>query len=232
MAVLCSWKRDSAAHRLLPPQPALDPGGRASASSWHVDLFLFFFFWEMMLVPMYFLIALWGHVGHRWSSHASTPPPSSSSTPRLSGLIMLVAILGLAADPPCRPPACFTFSYADAAQYAHECTRCPVPADAGLLPRLRRQDARWCHCTAGCRTPTVRRRPPARLIWPASCSRPLPMVCCALALPLFPDASAEFAPIRHGAGSQAASSTAPCWPLPRPTSSGWSPTPASPTWAS
>ena len=28
-----------------------------------VDLFLFFFFWEMMLVPMYFLIALWGHSG-------------------------------------------------------------------------------------------------------------------------------------------------------------------------
>ena len=26
-----------------------------------IDLFMFFFFWEMMLVPMYFLIALWGH---------------------------------------------------------------------------------------------------------------------------------------------------------------------------
>ncbi|MFI7826823.1 proton-conducting transporter membrane subunit, partial [Acinetobacter baumannii] len=28
-----------------------------------IDLFLFFFFWEMMLVPIYFLIALWGHKG-------------------------------------------------------------------------------------------------------------------------------------------------------------------------
>ena len=26
-----------------------------------LDLFLFFFFWELMLVPMYFLIAIWGH---------------------------------------------------------------------------------------------------------------------------------------------------------------------------
>ena len=26
-----------------------------------MDLFLFYFFWELMLVPMYFLIALWGH---------------------------------------------------------------------------------------------------------------------------------------------------------------------------
>jgi len=26
-----------------------------------LDLFLFYFFWELMLVPMYFLIAIWGH---------------------------------------------------------------------------------------------------------------------------------------------------------------------------
>ena len=26
-----------------------------------LDLFLFFFFWELMLVPMYFLIGIWGH---------------------------------------------------------------------------------------------------------------------------------------------------------------------------
>ena len=26
-----------------------------------VDLFLFYFAWELMLVPMYFLIAIWGH---------------------------------------------------------------------------------------------------------------------------------------------------------------------------
>ena len=26
-----------------------------------LDLFLFYFFWELMLVPMYFLIGVWGH---------------------------------------------------------------------------------------------------------------------------------------------------------------------------
>src|ERR1035437_10298752 len=26
-----------------------------------LDLFLFYFFWELMLVPMYFLIGIWGH---------------------------------------------------------------------------------------------------------------------------------------------------------------------------
>ena len=50
-------------------------------------------------------------------------------------------------------------------------------------------------------------------------------------LPLFPEASAEFAPTPWCSASSA-SSMAPCWPLPRPISSGWLPTPASPTWAS
>ena len=26
-----------------------------------LDLFLFFFFWELTLIPMYFLIGIWGH---------------------------------------------------------------------------------------------------------------------------------------------------------------------------
>ena len=31
-----------------------------SASSWPLDFFLFYVFWEVMLVPMYFLIGVWG----------------------------------------------------------------------------------------------------------------------------------------------------------------------------
>ena len=33
-----------------------------------IDLFLFFFFWEVMLVPMYLLIAIWGHEQRRHAS--------------------------------------------------------------------------------------------------------------------------------------------------------------------
>ncbi|MCC2637880.1 MAG: nuoM [Moraxellaceae bacterium] len=50
-----------------------------------LDLFLFFFFWEMMLVPMYFLIALWGH----------NAPGGKGIFTQASGLLLLVAILGL-----------------------------------------------------------------------------------------------------------------------------------------
>ncbi|MGH8454890.1 MAG: NADH-quinone oxidoreductase subunit M, partial [Nevskiales bacterium] len=59
-----------------------------------LDLLLFFFFWEVMLVPMYFLIALWGHrgAGGRGRIYAAT---KFFLFTQASGLIMLVAILAL-----------------------------------------------------------------------------------------------------------------------------------------
>jgi len=54
-----------------------------------LDLFLFYFFWEMMLIPMYFLIAIWGHETRIYSAI------KFFIFTQLSGLLMLVAILGL-----------------------------------------------------------------------------------------------------------------------------------------
>ena len=54
-----------------------------------LDLFLFYFFWELMLVPMYFLIALWGHENRRYAS------VKFFLFTQLSGLLMFIAILGL-----------------------------------------------------------------------------------------------------------------------------------------
>ncbi|MBS7660480.1 NADH-quinone oxidoreductase subunit M [Pseudomonas lalucatii] len=59
-----------------------------------IDLFLFFFFWEMMLVPMYFLIALWGHSGSAGKTRITAATKFFIYT-QASGLIMLVAILAL-----------------------------------------------------------------------------------------------------------------------------------------
>jgi len=33
-----------------------------------LDLFLFFFFWEVMLIPMYFIIAIWGHENKNYAA--------------------------------------------------------------------------------------------------------------------------------------------------------------------
>ena len=56
-----------------------------------IDMFLFFFFWEMMLVPIYFLIAIWGHdVVGKTKEYAAT---KFFIYTQASGLIMLVGIL-------------------------------------------------------------------------------------------------------------------------------------------
>lgn len=54
-----------------------------------VDLFLFFFFWELMLVPMYFIIALWGHERRLYAAI------KFFMFTQASGLLMLAAILAL-----------------------------------------------------------------------------------------------------------------------------------------
>ena len=54
-----------------------------------MDLFLFYFFWELMLVPMYFLIALWGHERRRYAA------VKFFLFTQLGGLAMLAAILAL-----------------------------------------------------------------------------------------------------------------------------------------
>jgi NADH-quinone oxidoreductase subunit M len=54
-----------------------------------LDLFLFYFAWELMLVPMYFLIALWGHERRVYAAI------KFFLFTQLSGLLMLVAILVL-----------------------------------------------------------------------------------------------------------------------------------------
>lgn len=54
-----------------------------------LDLFLFYFAWELMLVPMYFLIALWGHERRQYAS------VKFFLFTQLGGLLMLIAILAL-----------------------------------------------------------------------------------------------------------------------------------------
>ena len=54
-----------------------------------LDLFLFYFFWELMLVPMYFLIGLWGHEDRMRAAI------KFFLFTFISGLFMLIAIIGL-----------------------------------------------------------------------------------------------------------------------------------------
>lgn len=56
------------------------------------DLFLFFFFWEVILVPMYFLIALWGN-NKKDKTNAINSANKFFIYSQISGLIMLISIL-------------------------------------------------------------------------------------------------------------------------------------------
>ncbi|WP_020412194.1 NADH-quinone oxidoreductase subunit M [Microbulbifer sp. VTAC004] len=55
-----------------------------------IDLFLFFFFWEVMLIPMLFLIAVWGYEKRIYAAIKFFIFTQASS------LLMLIAIVGLA----------------------------------------------------------------------------------------------------------------------------------------
>lgn len=54
-----------------------------------LDLFLFYFSWEVMLIPMYFLISIWGYENRVYAAN------KFFLFTQASGLLMLLAILGL-----------------------------------------------------------------------------------------------------------------------------------------
>ena len=54
-----------------------------------LDLFLFYFFWELMLIPMYFLIGIWGHENSRYAAI------KFFIFTQASGLLMLLSIIAL-----------------------------------------------------------------------------------------------------------------------------------------
>ena len=54
-----------------------------------VDLFLFFFFWELMIIPMYFLISIWGHENRTYAAIKFV------IFTQVSGLLLLLAIVVL-----------------------------------------------------------------------------------------------------------------------------------------
>jgi NADH-quinone oxidoreductase subunit M len=70
------------------------------------DLFLFAFFWELMLIPMYFLIDIWGHENRHKAA------VKFFVFTQIGGLLMLVAIIGLAVTH-LLATGSWTFSYAE-----------------------------------------------------------------------------------------------------------------------
>ncbi len=148
-----------------------------------------FFFWEMMLVPMYFLIALWGHKASDGKTRITAATKFFIYT-RASGLVMLIAIRRWSLCTTTRPACTFNYEELLNTPMSHGveyllmlgffiafAVKMPVVPLHGWLP-----DAH------------SRRRPPA----PSTAGILLKTAAYGLlrfSLPLFPNASAEFAPI-------------------------------------
>ena len=109
-----------------------------------VDLFLFYFAWELMLVPMYFLIAIWGHENRVYAA------VKFFLFTQLSGLLMLIAILALYFLH-YHATGVYTFEYEQLLGTANV-SDCRNVDHARLFRRVRREAAGGAaaHLAAGC----------------------------------------------------------------------------------
>lgn len=88
LAVLCSWKEVTDRVGFYYFNLLWIIAG-ISGVFMAMDLFLFYFFWELMLIPMYFLIGIWGSENRVYAAY------KFFIFTQASGLLMLLAILGL-----------------------------------------------------------------------------------------------------------------------------------------
>ncbi len=118
------------------------------------DLFLFYVFWEAMLIPMFLIIGIWGGERRIYATLKFVLFTAFGS------ILMLAAVIYL------------VYALRQVHRHAVVLVRRSVPATAagrkfraGCWPLLRcrsRSRCRSCRCTPGCRTHTSRRRPPDR----------------------------------------------------------------------
>lgn len=101
LAILCSWREIQKYQGFFHLNLLWILGGVIGVFL-AIDMFLFFFFWEMMLVPMYFLIALWGHKASDGKTRITAATKFFIYT-QASGLVMLIAILAWCSCTTTRP---------------------------------------------------------------------------------------------------------------------------------
>ncbi len=129
-----------------------------------LDFILFYVFWEVMLVPMYFLIGVWGGPRKLYAAIKFFLYTLVGSVLMLVGILALyfynaggLATVGL---PGLGNPA--TFEIPALYQAA---PRCPAASSSGSSSPSSSVSRSRCRCsrsTPGFPTPTSRRRPPAR----------------------------------------------------------------------
>ena len=151
------------------------------------DLFLFYVFWEVSLVPMYFLIGIWGHERRIYAAVKFFLYTMAGSVLMLAAIIYLynqrADVQLLRSSWTCSPAASCTFT--------------PARADAavpGVLRRLRHQGAASSRCTPGCPTRTWKRPRPGSVMLASVMLKMGTYGILHFCLPLFPGGARACAP--------------------------------------
>ncbi len=119
-----------------------------------LDLFLFYVFWDAMLIPMYFLIGIWGYDQRVYAAVKFLLYTMAGS------VLMLIAIIALAVHAQAGDRR-LQLRPAEALRAAdRRRRRRPGCSSPSRWPS--RSRCRCSRCTRGCPTRTCRRRPPAR----------------------------------------------------------------------
>ena len=126
-----------------------------------LDLFLFYVFWEVSLVPMYFLIGIWGHDRRIYAAVKFFLYTMAGSVLMLAAIIYLYNRTRHVRLP--AHPGDAHERQADLHRAANRCC-CSWPSSSPSPSRCRSS-----RCTPGCPTRTWKRPPPAPSCWPASC---------------------------------------------------------------
>ena len=118
------------------------------------DLFLFYLFWEAMLIPMFLLIGIWGGERRIYATLKFVLYTAFGSILMLAAVIYLVYSLQ-------QTTGITSFAFADLVP-----RELPLDGADDAARRLRarrsRSRCRSCRCTPGCPTRTSRRRRRAR----------------------------------------------------------------------
>ena len=122
-----------------------------------LDFLLFFLFWEVMLVPMYFLIGIWGSANRLYSAI------KFFLYTLVGSVVMLLGILAL-----------YFYNHSVTGVYTFDVTQfqqaepCRSTCSGGSSSRSSSASRSRCRCsrsTPGCPTRTPTRRRPARSSW-------------------------------------------------------------------
>ncbi len=118
-----------------------------------LDLFLFYVFWELMLIPMYFIIGIWGGARRIYASFKFLIYTLTASLLMLVAILYLVAVHCAHGADHLRPPPLYGTTLERDASSSGCSRRSRSPS---------RSRCRCSRCTPGCPTRTSRRRPAAR----------------------------------------------------------------------